>query len=400
MSYRKGMAAIFAPHRWIMSLPADFFADFPPVSKAEWLERIAKDLKGKALDDLYWHLNEHLRIDPFAHPDDQPEPPLPLTDAPQGWSINEDIENPDPAAANHQALEALAFGAESLHFQPHELGQLPALLDRIYLDYIQLNFSGPAVEAGPAALLEALGQLADAQGVDRQRLSGTLYYDPLAAATPADWRYVGDLLAYARKTFPGYRTLSIRANSEYRGPAGAVDELARLLQRGNDYLRLGAERGIEPADLAAQLQFSIAVGKSYYVEIARLRAFRLLWLNVLKAWNLPLAYPVLDVRFAPEAYTDELYTNMIRATTMAMSGVLGGANRLTVLPYDAGRERLAQYPQSFSRRIARNVQHLLKLESGFAELTDPVAGSYFLEKLTAQLAEHAWKTFAAARTQG
>lgn len=394
------MAAIFAPHRRIMSLPADFFADFPPVSKAEWLERIAKDLKGKALDDLYWHLNEHLRIDPFAHPDDQPEPPLPLTDAPQGWAINEDIENPDPAAANHQALEALAFGAESLHFQPHELGQLPALLDRIYLDYIQLNFSGPAVEAGPAALLEALGQLADAQGVARERLSGALYYDPLAGVTPTDWRYISDLIAFAQETFPGYCTLSIHANSEYRDPAGAIDELARLLHRGNDYLRLGAERGIEPAVLASQLQFSIAVSKSYYVEIARLRAFRLLWLNILKAWNLPLEYPVFDVRFAPEAYTDELYTNMIRATTMAMSAVLGGANRLTVLPYDAGREHLAQYPQSFSRRIARNVQHLLKLESGLAELADPAAGSYFLEKLTTQLAEHAWRTFTALESAG
>ncbi len=376
-----------------MSLPADFFADFPPVSKGEWLERIAKDLRGKALDDLYWQLSDDLRIDPFAHPDDQAEPPLPLTEEAQVWAINEDIEQADPQAANRLALEALAFGAESLHFSVVERAHLPALLDRIYIDYIQLHFSGPAVEGGPAAVLEALGQIADHQGIDRQRLSGALYYDPLATSTATDWRYIGDLFAYARDAFPGYLTLNVDGNREYRGPAGAVDELVRLLQRGNEYLRQGAEHGLDPATLAAQMQFSVCVGKSYYLEIARLRAFRLLWLNTLKAWNLPLAYPVLDVRFAPQAYTDELYTNMIRATTMAMSAVLGGANRLTVLPYDAGRETLAQYPQSFSRRIARNIQHLLKLESGFAELTDPVAGSYFLEKLTAQLAINAWKAF-------
>ncbi|MCS7036819.1 MAG: methylmalonyl-CoA mutase family protein [Saprospiraceae bacterium] len=376
-----------------MSLPADFFAEFPPVSKTEWLERIAKDLKGKALDDLYWALGTDLRIDPFGHPDDQPEPPLPLTEEPHNWAINEDVEQPDPQAANRQALEALAFGAESLRFRLAELAQLPTLLERIYLDYIQLNFSGPAVEAGPAALLDALGQVADQQGIARQRLNGALYYDPLTTSAPSDWRYIGDLLTYARETFPGYRTLSVNGDSEYRGPAHAAEELAQLLRRGNDYLRLGADRGIEPATLANQMQFQLSVGKSYYVEIARLRAFQLLWLNVLKAWNLPLEYPVLDVRFAPEAYTDELYTNMIRATTMAMSAVLGGANRLTVLPYDAGREHLAQYPQTFSRRIARNVQHLLKLESGFTEIADPVAGSYFLEKLTAQLATQVWKTF-------
>ncbi len=377
-----------------MSLPADFFAEFPPISKAEWLERIAKDLKGKALDDLYWALGNDLRVDPFGHADDQLVPPMPLVEEAQGWIINEDITAADDmAAANRQALEALAFGAESVCFSVEALDALPVLLSRVYLDYVQINFRGTGVVSAPAALLEALGQIAEQQGVERQRLSGALYFDPLAGPMGADWRYVSDLIAFVRTEFPGYRTLSVCAAEGYCRPEGAVASLVDMLQRGESYLRLGAERGIEPALMAEQLQFEVNVGVSYYVEIARLRAFRLLWLNVLQAWEVPLAYPVLDVRFAPAAYTDELYTNMIRATTMAMSAVLGGAQRLTVLPYDAGRERLAQYPQTFGRRIARNVQHLLKLESGFADLTDPVAGSYFIEKLTAQLAGQAWNAF-------
>ncbi len=376
-----------------MSLPADFFEEFPPISKAEWLERIAKDLKGKALDDLYWTLGDGLRVDPFGHADDQPTPPMPLLEEAQGWTINEDIATTDTAVANRQALEALAFGAESVCFAVEALKALPDLLNRIYLDYVQLNFRGVVVESVPAAILEMLGQTAEQQGVERQRLSGALHFDPLASLIGADWRYMGDLIAYARAEFPGYRTVSVRAAEGYCRPEGAVASLVDMLRRGEAYLRLGAEHGIEPALMAEQLQFEVNVGMSYYVEIARLRAFRLLWLHVLQGWEVPLAYPVLDVRFAPAAYTDELYTNMIRATTMAMSAVLGGAQRLTVLPYDAGREHLAQYPQAFGRRIARNVQHLLKLESGFAELTDPVAGSYFLEKLTAQLAGRAWNAF-------
>ncbi|MCS6929216.1 MAG: methylmalonyl-CoA mutase family protein [Saprospiraceae bacterium] len=379
-----------------MSLPEDFFADFPPVSKAEWLERIAKDLKGKAVEDLYWQLSDELRIDPFAHPDDQPQPPLPLSEEVHHWSINEDVEQANPQAANQQALEALAFGAESISFTLLDLGQLSTLTENIYLDYIELNFSGQAVDAAPAAVLHNLGEEAQRRAIPTNRLRGALYYDPLARSRPVDWRYLSDLVAYAREAFPGYRVLSVNGGSTYVGPAQVVQELTRLLQRGNEYLRQGAERGIDPAALAAQMQFCLEVGKSYYVEIARLRAFCLLWLNILQAWRIPLEYPVLDVRFAPAAYTEELYTNMIRATTMAMSAVLGGARRLTVLPYDAGREHLAKSPQTFSRRIARNVQHLLKLESGFAELTDPVAGSYFLEKLTAQLATHAWKAFSQA----
>ncbi len=374
-----------------MSLPVDFFAEFSPVSKAQWLERIAKDLRGKPLDELYWQLNEDIRIDPFGHPDDQPNPPQPLTEAPTNWVINEDVQEADPRAANRQAIEALAFGAEGLCFLVSRLEDLPALLERIYLDYIELSFYGKAVEAASAAFLNAIGEVARQQGIAPARLRGALHYDPATAT--ADWRYLGELMRYAQTDFPGCRTLSVQSGIPYKGPAQAVEDLVHLLRRGNEYLRQGAERGIDPALTAAQMQFRIEVGKSYYVEIARLRAFRLLWLNVLNAWQLPLAYPVLDVRFAPEAYTDELYTNMIRATTMAMSAALGGANILTVRPYDAGREHLAQYPQTFSRRIARNVQHLLKLESGFAELADPVAGSYFLEKLTAQFAGAAWKHF-------
>jgi methylmalonyl-CoA mutase len=165
------------------------------------------------------------------------------------------------------------------------------------------------------------------------------------------------------------------------------------LTHGNLYLQKLTERGLSAEQAAGILQFSIPVGKSYFLEIAKIRAFRLLWLNILKAWDVPLDYPVTEARFQAESYTDELYSNMIRATTMAMSAVLGGADRLTVVPYDAGREEQAAYPQAFGRRIARNVQHLLKMESSFSEIPDPAAGSYYIEKLTQQLAERAWSAF-------
>ncbi len=371
-----------------MSLPADFFAEFAPVDKTQWLAQIAKDLKGKALDDLYWNLVDDLRVDPFAHADDQPEPPYPLCTTPIPWAINEDIAAADPLTANRQALEALAFGAESLQFSVALLENLPPLLEGIHLDYIEVHFRGAAATDSPAALLHTLAKVAQTQHLATARLRGTLYCDPLQQPVPVDWRYWSELFDYAQAEFPGYRTLSIACPYDREHPVGS---LCRLLQHAITYFQQGAERGIAPAQLARQLQLEVYIGQTYYLEIARLRALRLLWLNVLEAWKLPLEYPVVDVRFAPEVYTDDLYTNMVRATTMAMSAVIGGAHRLTVLPYDAGREHLAQYPQAFGRRMARNVQHLLKLESGFAELADPAAGSYFLEKLTAQLAERVWE---------
>ncbi|MBK9337344.1 MAG: hypothetical protein IPM98_12500 [Lewinellaceae bacterium] len=376
-----------------MSLPTDFFAEFPSVSKEQWLERIAKDLKGKPLEDLYWHLNPELAVDPFGHADDQPVPPAPLHTETHTWEINEDIAPATAAEANRQALEALAFGAESVHFQlatPDTTGQMESMLDRIYLEYIGLHFSGNGVEAAPAAVLAALHSIAIGQGVPPENLRGSLAYDPAAGQLP-DWRYLSELLQYARETFPGFRCITVDGRPEYRGTAGVADELAAVLRRGAQYLAGGTAHGLSAEQVAAQMQFSLLVGHSYFVEIAKLRAFKLLWLNVLKAWGVQPAYPVLDVRFAPGSYTDDLYTNMIRATTMAMSAVLGGADRLTVLPYDAGREQQARYPRPFGRRIARNVQHLLKLESGFGAIADPAAGSFYIEKLTAQLAEAAWE---------
>lgn len=377
-----------------MKQSTHFFAEFPAISKEQWLERITKDLKGKPLDELRWQLREDLEIDPFVHADDQNIPPVPLQTSANGWQISELIEDPIAPTANRQALEALAFGAESLHFQlqtPHAASEIGMLLDRIQLEFISLQFSGPGVEHSPAAVLSALGGLAKQQGIVQKNLNGALFYDPVAASGRIqDWRYLIDLLDYAHAEIPGFRCITVDGRPAYQGTESVVEELAAMIHQGAQYLKQLHERGMPPDRVAAQIQFCGYIGKSYFVEIAKLRALQLLWLNVLKAWKLEPTLPVLDVHFSPSAYTDALYTNMISATTMAMSAVIGGANRLTVLPYDAGREDQAQYPRSFSRRIARNVQQLLQLESGFGALADPAAGSYYLEKLTNQLAEAAW----------
>ncbi|MBK6929937.1 MAG: hypothetical protein IPH12_03405 [Saprospirales bacterium] len=378
-----------------MNQTTEFFKEFEPVGKQQWLDRIARDLKGKPLDDLYWHLNGGITVDPFGHADDQPAPPQPLAAVPAVWDVNEDIEPAPAAEANRQALEALAFGASSLHFQPGGPDLLPemeVLLNQVHPGYIRLHFSGSAVSAAPAAALAALGKVAAGQGVAAGLLHGSLYFDPAAeTGIKPDWRYLSDLIQYARAEFPGVRCLAVDGRPAHSGASNVAGELAAVLRRGADYLTRLTDTGLAAGDVAAQIRFSLLVGRSYFVEIAKLRAFKILWFNILKAYGAQPAVPALDVRFAPSAYTDDLYVNMIRATTMAMSAVLGGAGQLTVLPYDAGREAQSQYPRAFGRRMARNVQHLLQLESGFGALVDPAAGSFYIENLTAQLADAAWK---------
>ncbi|MCK6691181.1 MAG: hypothetical protein L6Q97_03655, partial [Thermoanaerobaculia bacterium] len=142
-----------------MNQPADFFAEFPPLSKEAWLARIVKDLKGKPLEDLYWQLNDAMRVDPFGHADDWPTPPAPLLQMPVSWEINEDVDETEPVAANRQALEALHFGVTALRFDipARRLSEvLPLLVKGIYLDHISLHFRGSGVEEAPAAVLAAL----------------------------------------------------------------------------------------------------------------------------------------------------------------------------------------------------------------------------------------------------
>lgn len=369
----------------------DLFQEFPPISKADWLRQITKDLKDKPLEDLNWPLTNGLVVSPFVHADDFNTPPEPLSDEPNPWEICEDVLVADPAVANRQALDALEGGTESLCFwldKSLEAREFAQLLEGIHLDFIGLHFAGKGVAENPGMVLGNLENLARQRGLSTAQLRGSIAYDPVPVSKIVDWRYLGDLLEFTREKFPLFKIINVTA-----APSPGGTDVATLLLNANQYLLKLSERGIPANEVADSMQFSISIGKSYFIEIARLRALKILWFNVLKAWNVPLQAPAIIVRFQPEAYSDDLYTNMIRATTMAMSAVMGGAGRITVLPYDAGRESQSIYPQSFSRRIARNVQHLLKMESALDEVADPAAGSYYVETLTQQLAEKAWAEF-------
>ena len=371
----------------------DLFSDFPPISKAEWLQKVAKDLKTKPLEDLEWEISEGLRISPFVHAEDFDSAPPALRGNEPSWEICENIRVEDAANANAQALEALTGGAESLELEfnsPPDWSIFELSLAGVQLDFIGLHFTGTGTMQNPANVFSHLLRLAKAKNIDTHALRGSVAYDPIRAGGIIDWRYLVDLLEFVQESFPLFKIISVEL-LEHINPAVALGE---TLRKANEYLTKLNERGIAPEKAMQHIQFSVPIGKSYFLEIARIRALKLLWINVLKSWEAPLQYPAIRAHFQPEAYTDDLYTNMIRATSMSMSAVLGGATQLCVLPYDAQRSAAAVYPPAFGRRIARNVQHLMKMETDMVETNDPAAGSYYIENLTAVLAQKAWLAFA------
>jgi methylmalonyl-CoA mutase len=367
--------------------------DFQHTSKADWLAQITRDLKGQSADSLQWAWAEGLTFDPLVCADDEghlfQRHYLPS----EGWSVCESVTDIDAGTANRAALTALESGANALSFLVDDRTDLSTLLQGIYLDFVSLHFSG---DAAPAALLSRLSDYAATQSLSLQQLKGSIRFDPAlhAAQQPfTDWRYAAELVQWAAQHAPQWQVITLA-----QGPdLGAVAALSDLLRRGNECLRQLQQQGVEPAIAARSIGFQWHIGPLYFVEIARLRAFRLAWLNVLKGWQVPVAAPSIAIEFDAHAYNSDVYVNMVRATSMALSAVVGGARRITVAPFD--QYQPTERPPAFGRRIARNVLHLLQLESGLQAVGDPSSGSYYIEQLTTQISQRIWADFQHTHTE-
>lgn len=366
-------------------------ADFAPVSGEQWLQQIHRDLKDRSSEDFIWSIPGGISADPFAHGYKSGEMPLPLSANAPEWQIAEKIAVAGVETTHAQVLAALEGGAEVLCLDVDADMDADAFLgytEGVHADYIGWHFSGKGVERQPGAVFSCLEILCKERGLSASGLEGALYWNPVRADKP-DWRYVADLIEYAETCFPHFRIISLSADFHAGDP---VLGLQQILSDAHTLLRELTRKGVSPERVLQRVQLETPVGKQYFVEIAKLRALHILWANWLKSQALPPQWPFIRAVFAPEAYDESLYTNMIRATTMAMSAVLGGARCLTVLPFNAVAVAQAEpHALAFGRRIARNVQHLLKMESHLNTLADPAAGSYYIEQLTRQIAEKVWE---------
>lgn len=363
----------------------NLFAEFSPVTKAEWLAKIEKDLKGRPLSELNWQLDAPLSIAPFLHAEDFDTKPEPILDnrTANTWSVGEDIEVADFAAANKQTLAALMAGVNAPRFVfdafPTE-NQLSKLLENIELDYISTHFQEKTENRSPLSFLKNFAQLA---GDKAATLTGAVHYDPFADGRH-DVQAATELIDWASENLPQFSVITINTERFHTNTEGVVSELANALSAGENYLKRLTDNGLAIDKITPRLAFRFQIGHSYFVEIAKLRAFKLLWGNVLSAYQTAPTTPRLFAQTSVLSPDEDANIHKIQATTEAMSAVIGGIEVLTVAPSEAS---------DFGRRIARNVQHLLSMESYLDRVADPSAGSYYIEKLTEQLAETAWAAF-------
>lgn len=379
------------------------FAEFPGVTKAEWLSRVEKDLKGRPLQELEWQLEENITLEPFFHKEEVQPVPIPGLDhrTANQWEIGEYIDVLEVKSANQAVKEGLQGGVEAPLFRLQKMmlgDQVRQLMDGIELTYISTHFSQRYADKKPWVLWEHFVAVLQKQEVDLKKVSGSLDFDPILDWTAIPFKELAALIKDCAATLPRFKILQVNARPFHHGIANTSRELAYTIAKGSDYLAKLDDLGLSPALVQNHMQFSVAISTSYFVEIAKLRALRVLWQQVLQAYEVTSSPPVtVEVHLAWESLADDPHSNMIRASTQAMSAVIGGADRLYVWPSNAGR---TEYSNAFSRRIARNVQHLLKMESYFDRVVDPSAGSYYVEQLTRRLAGEAWQQFQEIEKQG
>lgn len=337
------------------------FNEFSPVSKQAWLTKIERDLKGKPLEELLWQLREDWTISPFPHADDLEALPSPISlgKSNNAWEIGEEIVVTDAKAANLLSLNALNGGATALLFHlPKDFGakHFSTLLKDIQLEWISTHFTG-------GAIADFVGYL-KTTNFDLRKLKGS-------------WRNANETTS----ELPHFIFHAISGAPYLIDTSQSIEELSQLLQDFNQQLQQIEQHQQTPFIV------TIAIGKSYFVNIAKVRALKLLCTHLLTAYNTNLPYQI-EAYIPTTTYSEDANQNNIQISTQALSAVIAGVDRLFIAPAE-------QQGSDFSRRIARNVQHLLQLESHLDHVVDPSAGSYYIENLTQEIAERAWQHFVA-----
>lgn len=372
---------------------------FPNSSKADWLEQVRKETKGKDPHTLDWELNEKIRLSPLYTPEEVPtRDALPIDTT---WSAGSYVGAGHADEVNARALEELSGGAEALLFnlyhQP-DLKEMSAILDGIELPFISLNCALYFPDRDPAELFRDLILYLRRKGYDLAKIQGSVDFDPLFDWSDPPIQPLVRLLRFVSEYMPGFRVLQVNGTAFNTGPERADAELALIIAKGAEYLNMLREQGVPPEISNHHMQFAVSLGNSYYTNLAKLRALRILWANVLKGFEVKeIVLPRIAALSGLESLNKDTNSNLLKLSAQAMSAVSGGADMLFLLPADLPTEK---GPTGFGYRMSRNIQQLLKLESGFNELDDPAAGSHFLEIMTQKLAESAWEQFLAIEEQG
>ena len=401
------------------------FTDFPPVSTNEWMEVVTKDLKGADFQKrLVWKTKEGFNVNPFyraediegfASADNLPGefPYVRSTRKDNLWYVRHEIKVEDFSAANKKALALLTKGVTSFgfHLPKNQLSadNLAVLLNGIAPDKVELNFR--TCISRTIDLAKLVVEYVSALNLNPMECFGSIEFDPFRkilkkGIDEPKWIEKSVEIVNITAALPRYKAISVSGNMINDAGAYSYQELGYALSYGNQVLSALIENGVAPSLAAKKIKFEFGVGSNYFMEIAKFRAARWLWAEIVGAYKAPCPHDCdnkaedgtcrcaakMNIHATTSQFNQSLfdpYVNMLRTQTEAMSAALGSIDSLTVRPFDEAFET----PTDFAERIAINQQLLLKEEAHLDKVTDPSAGSYYIETLTSSLAQQAWKLF-------
>ncbi len=404
---------------------------------ADWRALATKDLKGRTPEDLTWETLEGIAVKPLyteadtaglAHMGSLPGI-APYTRGPRAtmyagrpWTIRQYAGFSTAEESNAFYRKNLAAGQQGVSVafdlathrgydsdHPRVVGDvgkagvaidsvedMKILFDGIPLEKISVSMT---MNGAVIPILAGFIVAGEEQGVARAALSGTIQNDILKEfmvrntyvyPPEPSMRIVADIIEYTAKEMPKFNSISISGYHMQEAGANLVQELAYTLADGREYVRTAIARGMNVDEFAGRLSFFFAIGMNFFMEAAKLRAARLLWHRIMSEFGAKKQESLMLRTHCQTSgvslQEQDPYNNVIRTAYEAMAAALGGTQSLHTNALD---EAIA-LPTEFSARIARNTQLILQEETGIAHVVDPLAGSYYVESLTAELAEKAW----------
>ena len=358
---------------------------FPEHSLEDWIAKINKDLRSGDYQSLVHHKADGIAIQPAYTSEKSSEREQDFRTS-KSWLIVEEILVQDEKSANRSALEALNRGSNCILFYLKGSEDIASLLEGIEIQYIGLRL---VVEANPDSLVSQLQALILDKKLNRDDLDIIINRDPLEnLARTGNWfkSEVEDfqVLESMMKDPGAISCLSLNTNLFANAGASPVQQLALSLSMAYETLHKVRLKN------TASFWINFGVGSDYFLEIAKLRAFRSLWNQLSEEIGIDLtAVKVYAETLHRNKSIKDIHNNMIRSTSEAMAAIIGGADEVLIKSYDA----LLNESSEFGKRIARNQQHILQHESHLDEVRDIAKGSYFIETLTEEVATKAWDLF-------
>ena len=425
-------------------------SDYPeatPEALDAWRELATRQMKGRSPDDLVWHSPEGIAVKPlYTAADTAPIPHAdtlpgmaPYLRGPQAtmyagrpWTIRQYAGFSTAEASNAFYRKALAAGGQGIsvafdlathrgYDSDHErvsgdVGKAGVAIDsieemKILFDGIPLDKVSVSMTMNGAVLPVLAGYVvaAEEQGVSQEQLAGTIQNDILKEFMvrntyiypPApSMRIIGDIIAYCSQHMPRFNTISISGYHIQEAGANAALELAYTLADGREYIRTALDAGLHIDDFAPRLSFFWGISMNFYMEIAKMRAARLLWHEIVSGFGPENPKStILRTHSQTSGWSltaQDPYNNVVRTTIEAMAAVFGGTQSLHTNALD---EAMA-LPSEFAARIARNTQLILQEETGITRVVDPWGGSYMMETLTRDIAEQARELMAEIEEAG